>query len=61
MIFRIQYENRGSVVTRHIIEFNGSEAELIAHMDAAVGLLAQDPKFTTEGGSNADLRAAVQP
>ena len=61
MLFRLQYTDQfGAVITRHIIEYDGSENELIAHADRAVARFAtEDNKFRVEGGSNADLRAAT--
>lgn len=60
MLFQVQYENRGSPVTRHIVEFDGPENDMIAALDRAVHLLATtDERFRVEGGTNADLQAAA--
>ena len=54
----LSYTNNGRTVDRHI-EFNGPEAELVDLWNAVISRWAQqDSRFSTVGGSNADLQSA---
>ena len=54
--FAIQYGN----ITRHIVDFDGTEQELIAAIDTIVAAQARgDTRWASEGGTNADLVSAT--